>query len=95
MKAKITLNNIKSFIEGNTQMLLDGLGLKEDYYKEQIAYRQLMCKDDCVPKGACKYCGCSLPGKFYATKSCNNGIKFPDLMEEEEWNNFKIKNGIN
>lgn len=93
MKPKITLKNIKAYIEGNTQMALDGLGLKPDYYKEQIAYRMLKCKD-CLQEGRCKYCGCSVPGKMYVVESCNNGQIFPNLMNEEEWNKYKEDNGI-
>lgn len=93
MDRKITLKNIKQYIEGNTQMILDGFGLKENYYKEQIAYRMLKC-EDCLSNGKCKYCGCDTPGKFYVKESCNNGIRFPDLMDKEHWENFKIKNDI-
>lgn len=91
---KITLKNLKSYIEGNTQMILDGFGLQPLYIQEQIAYRMLQCKDDCMIKRECKYCGCSVPGKLYVKESCNNGIRFPDLMDELHWNNFKEKNGI-
>jgi hypothetical protein len=35
MKQKITLKNIKAYIEGNIQMRLDGLGLKPLHYQEQ------------------------------------------------------------
>ncbi len=93
MGHKITLKNIKAYIEGNTQMTLDGLGLKPDYYKEQIAYRMLQCRD-CMSKGECSYCGCSVPGKLYVTQSCNNGKRFPDLMDEEDWNKYKEDNDI-
>lgn len=93
MGHKITLKNIKAYIEGNTQMTLDGLGLKPDYYKEQIAYRMLQCRD-CLQQGQCKYCGCSVPGKLYVSQSYNNGERFPDLMNEEEWNKYKIANDI-
>ena len=94
MKHKINLNNIKQYLEGNTEMLKDKLGLQPDYYKEQIAYRMLQCKDDCVPKGECLYCGCSLPGKMYVTQSCNYGSRFPDLMNEDNWNKYKKENEI-
>lgn len=93
MSQKITLKNIKAYIQGNTQMILDGLGLKEDYYKEQIAYRMLQCQD-CMNNGKCHYCGCNVPGKLYVKESCNNGIRFPDLMNKEHWEKFKKDNNI-
>lgn len=93
-ETKITLKNIKSYIEGNTQMILDGFGLQPLYIQEQIAYRMLQCKNDCMIQKKCKYCGCNVPAKLYVKESCNNGIRFPDLMDEIHWNNFKEKNGI-
>ena len=81
MKQQITLKNIYSFIQGNLQMRLDGIGLKHKYYQEQIAYRMLEC-------------GCNLPGKLYVDKSCNNGERFPDLMNEEDWLIYKKEHEI-
>lgn len=94
MKHKITLDKIKQFIQGNTNMLLTELGTKPEYYKEQIAYRMLQCKDDCLVNKECKYCGCKVPGKLFVDKSCNNNERFPDIMNEEDWNNFKMSNNI-
>jgi len=93
MKHKITLNNIKQYIEGNANMLLTELGSKPDYYKQQIAYRALKCSD-CWINRECQQCGCSLPGKWYVDKSCNNGQKFPDIMNEQDWIKFKSDNNI-
>lgn len=93
MKTKITLKNIKAYIEGNIQMRLDGLGMKPEYYKEQIAYRMLQCRD-CLQQGQCKYCDCDVPGKLYVSESCNGGKRFPDIMNEEDWNLYKEQNGI-
>lgn len=91
---KITLKKINQFIEGNSQMLMDSMGMKPDWYKEQIAYRMLQCKDDCIPAKACKYCGCAVPGKLYVTESCNYGSRFPNLMNEEDWIKYKKEYGI-
>lgn len=44
--------------------------------------------------GYCVNCGCEVPGKLYVNKSCNGGYRFPDLMEKDEWDKFKIKNNI-
>jgi len=94
MNKKITLSNIQQYLEGNSQMILDRMGLQPDWYREQIAYRMLQCKDDCIPAGKCKYCGCSVPGKLYVTQSCNYGSRFPDLMNEENWNKYKEEHQI-
>ena len=93
MKKKITLKNIYSFIQGNLQMRLDGMGLKPQYYQEQIAYRMLQCQD-CYKQKRCKKCNCPLPDKFYVTKSCNDGEIFPDLMNEEDWLIYKEEHEI-
>jgi hypothetical protein len=90
---KITLKNIKQFLEGNIQMHLDGLGLQPEYYKEQIAYRMLTCQD-CLKKNKCHYCGCDVPGKLYVKESCNDGKRFPNLMNENDWNEYKKRNKI-
>ena len=54
----------------------------------------MVCKNDCVKLGYCKYCGCSIPGKLYVTTSCNNGERFPDLMCEADWEKYKTENNI-
>lgn len=94
MSQKITLNNIKEFIEGNTRMLLSERGKQPQHLQEQYAYRILQCQNDCAIKKECKYCGCSFPGKIYVSKSCNNGERFPDLMNAKEWEEFKKENKI-
>lgn len=94
MKPKITIKNIKSFIEGNSKMFLDKAGFQAEHIKEQIAYRKLICDDVCGKLGHCEVCNCSYPGKLYVHKSCNNGEKFPDLMSAKDWEEFKIKNNI-
>lgn len=84
---------VKQFIEGNLNMLEDDMFGKPQYYKEQILYRASKCQD-CYRIGKCLNCGCSLPGKHYVKESCNNGLRFPDLMEEEDWIKFKEDNNI-
>lgn len=93
MKKKITLKNIKQYLEGNAKMLANDVGFLAPHIAEQVAYRMLLCKD-CMIKGACQYCGCDVPGKLYVAQSCNNGERFPDMMNLEDWNNFKKDNQI-
>ena len=79
MSKKITLNNIRNYIDGNTRMHMGKLGLNPAHIQEQIAYRLLTCKDDCVIEGACKVCTCPLPNRAFSKESCNQD-RFPDLI---------------
>jgi len=93
-KPKITLKNIFSYIEGNSQKALEHLNLQPQHIKEQIAYRRLLCKDDCAIQGKCIYCGCEFYGKTSVQESCNKGMRFPNLMGKQEWEEFKFKNNM-
>jgi hypothetical protein len=94
MKQKITFKNIKSFLEGNSQLLLEELNLQPPHIQEQIAYRRLICKDDCAVADECIVCGCSFKGKTSVKESCNKE-RFPDLMGNLEWIKYKQDNNIN
>jgi hypothetical protein len=97
MSKKITYKNIYNFFEGNSRMILSKLGIIKialsTHIDDQIAYRLLICKDDCVPAGKCKVCGCGLPGRAFSSLSCNKE-RFPDIMSEEDWINYKKENNI-
>lgn len=94
MKQKITFKNIKQYIEGNSQLILEELKLQAPHIQEQIAYRRLICKDDCAVTNTCKECGCDFKGKTSVSQSCNNGERFPDLMSNLEWEKYKIEKEI-
>jgi len=94
MKEKITINNIFSYLEGNVQMILEEFNFQPQHIKEQIAYRRLLCKDDCGIDNMCIYCGCNAKGKSSVKKSCNKGKRFPDLMNKNQWTTYKIENEI-
>lgn len=91
MTKKITLTNVLSYLEGNTQLILEELKLQPQHIQEQIAYRRLVCKDDCAITRKCKYCGCDFRGITSIAKSCNDGERFPPLMSGPEWEEFKKK----
>lgn len=93
MKQKITLHNIKSFLEGNGQRVLEGLQLQPIHIQEQIAYRRLACADDCAITSECIKCGCDFKGKTSVRESCNPE-RFPDLMSNSEWIKYKESNDI-
>lgn len=91
MSQKITKQNIYNFIEGNTRMFTEAF--QATHIKEQIAYRSLLCKDDCALNGKCIVCGCSYPGRIHTSKTCNEE-RFPDMMAGLEWQEFKKDNNI-
>jgi hypothetical protein len=94
MSKEITISNIKSYLEGNGQRILEELKLQPSHIKEQIVYRRLLCKDDCAKTNKCIKCGCDFKGKTSVVKSCNNGERFPDLMGKSEWEEFKKDKNI-
>ncbi len=87
------IKNLEQYLEGNSKLFYDKFIGLPDHTKEQIAYRSLKCPD-CIEEGACKCCGCDLPGKHYVKRSCNRGVRFPDLMDKEEWKQYKKENNI-
>ena len=91
MSKEITLNNIYNFIEGNTRLFTKSI--QPEHIKQQIAYRMLLCKDDCAKEGHCIKCGCDYPGRIYTTESCNTD-RFPDCMSRIDWEEFKKDKNI-
>ena len=88
---KLTIENIKNYVEGRGNQLLSSIDQKSDSFIEQINHRKSLCVD-CLQEGKCKYCGCQVPGRLYSTTSCNKGERFPDLMPDEQWEEFKKNN---
>ena len=86
---KITPKKVLQFLEGNIKMLGDTLHVLPRHEREQVLFRADICKDDCMARGYCRYCGCNVPGKLYVNKSCNNGERFPDLMTAAKWEEYK------
>ena len=82
------------FIEAHVKMLGERFRELPQYQKEQITYRYNICKNTCVAAGKCEHCGCKVPGRLYASRTCNEGKKFPDLMGAGEWERFKKDNNI-
>jgi hypothetical protein len=89
----ITPEKIRQYIEGNIKLWGDRFNMIPKHIKEQIIWRSFICSD-CVDNGSCKYCGCEVPGKLYVTKSCNDGDRFPDLMDKQDWLEYKLQNNI-
>ncbi len=91
---KITPKKILQFIEGNLKMLGDTFHILPQHEREQVLFRADICKDDCMARGYCRYCGCNVPGKLYVNASCNKGERFPDLMTAAKWEEYKKEHGI-
>lgn len=91
---EITIKNIRSFIEGHARSYLDKICLLPHYTKEQVFYRIYTCRNTCIPYSKCEKCTCPAIGKSYATQSCNLE-KFPNLMQEVEWEEYKVEKSIN
>lgn len=95
---EITLSNIRSFFQGHARAYLDKISLLPLYTREQVFYRIYTCRESCVPYKKCEICKCnalkkSYSTKSYSTKSCNLS-KFPNLMSETDWEQYKVNNNI-
>jgi len=94
MNKEITFKNVRAFIKGNILYYINELFGRPKYIKEQVLYRLNLCKDDCLITNECIYCGCPPRKKSHLKESCNDGNRFPDLMEKQEWKNYKNENAI-
>ena len=94
MKPGLNLRNLKSFTQAATRIITNKLFGLPMHIQEQVAFRHSLCENDCfVPnekgKIGCKYCGCDPWGKAFGTESCNDGERFPDLMNDIDWTKYK------
>ena len=92
---KVKIKDIKSFLEGNFRFFKNKFLASPDYINEQVQYRLYLCKDDCLVANACKHCSCPPRKKAWVNDSCNDGERFPDLMNKVDWEKFKQENNIN
>jgi hypothetical protein len=88
-KPQLTLKNVKSFFQATRRILYNKLLGLPKHIQEQVAYRHSLCQEDCFTVGRCKYCGCDPWAKAFADESCNEGERFPNLMNDDEWDRFK------
>ena len=91
---KRTVKDILSYLEGNTKFYLDKFIGLSNHIQEQITWRLLICKEDCVKNQECEYCGCPPDRKAFTNESCNGGDRFPDLMGSIEWEEYKKQHNI-
>lgn len=86
-----------------TSLFKDNSSIKEffdapKHVKEQFIWRLEMMKlskqgQECLAKGVC-LCGCDVPDLQLANDACE-GNCYPEMMDEKQWNTFKIKNHFN
>lgn len=87
--------NIKNYIEGNFKYFQNKLTNGRPRHEiEQVVWRLSKCENDCLINNKCIYCGCPPKKKAFIKESCNDGERFPDLMNEEDWNKYKLENNI-
>lgn len=93
MSKKITLSNIKGFIQGYARVIAeDTVGLPS-HIKEQIEERIKLVADkspECLSGGSCVKCGCSMPEKTYEDRPCE-GECYGPMLSKQEWENQKQK----
>lgn len=90
---KNLLTNIRNFIEGYSRLFYNRLIGLPKYQQEQIEYRTSLCKDDCAKQGKCIVCSCTFPDRLFTITTCNKD-RFPDILNEEEWKQYKKDNGL-
>tara|TARA_R110000851_G_scaffold315229_5_gene477627 strand:+ start:17531 stop:17821 length:291 start_codon:yes stop_codon:yes gene_type:complete len=86
-KKQWTVDNISSFLEGNLKWAKSKLIDVPVHIREQLQHRENLC-GDCIANEGCIKCGCPPAKKRFVKKSCNLE-RFPDLMNADEWNEFK------
>ena len=91
-KAKITLPNIKAFIEGTLRYRFyysKWFGfLIQKHIREQIDCRIKSMREICYKQGYCEECGCKTTHLQMANKSCA-GYCYPSLYSKKGWQNLK------
>jgi hypothetical protein len=92
MSKKITLGNIKAYIQGNLRYRLfysKWLSwLLPLHIFEQISYRLFVMNKECYNNGECVKCGCSTPQLQMANKACH-GKCYPIMMNRTDWFIYK------
>lgn len=85
---KITEENILNFLSGYKNLALTKIKKSPPWMEEMVEYRAFLCKP-CLDNGKCLYCGCSTPGLFYAPLKKDPQKRWPTILNEEAWNQFK------
>lgn len=92
MKAKLTLSNIKGYIQAHFRQALDDLDFLPEHIKEQAQWRlkQIAEKSpECLEKDSCVICSCQVSSKVFEDRACE-GNCYPEMMTEVLWNKFNL-----
>lgn len=96
--AKITLSNIKGYIQGNFRKVLDDFGELPEHIVHQAKWRlnQVKIKSPkCYEEDKCQHCGCQISAKVFEDRGCSNDeLCYPKMMNEIEWESFKLEEDI-
>lgn len=104
---KITFKNILRYLQGWKRYIVyyltkrsiflkrvsDSIDLLPKHKKEQFEWRLLVMNKKCLQGGNCVICGCQTPQLQMIDDACS-GKCYPKMMDEKEWNEYKIKNHI-
>jgi hypothetical protein len=93
LKDIFDIKNVSNFIEGHAKYIYDRIIGLPKHQQEQMLWRLSICKDDCLVTGECIICKCPPEKKATTISSCNPE-RFPDMMDEEQWNEYKEVNNI-
>lgn len=85
---KVTTNDVLNFLEGNFKFYKSIFIEEPEHIQEQLAYRYKLCEKDCIPDNKCIVCKCPPIKKHFVKSSCNPD-RFPDLMNADDWEEFK------
>jgi len=86
-RSDITIDNVGNFLKGNFEYYKSKIVEVPEHIREQLQHRLSLC-GDCIERNGCIKCNCPPLKKHFLKKSCNPQ-RFPDLMEAEEWEEFK------
>lgn len=93
---KITLKNIKAYLQGNYRYRLYYSKFKwliRKHIREQIDYRIEIMNPECYKRGTCIGCGCMTTALQMANKQCD-GNCYPPMLSKIEWLRFEMRSGV-
>lgn len=85
--AKITLSNIKGYIQAHFRQALEDLDFLPEHIKEQAQWRlkQIAEKSpECLEKDSCVICSCQVSSKVFEDRACE-GKCYPEMFSKEAW----------
>lgn len=90
--ARFNARNVFKVADSIHYQAKEKAGLLPKHLMEQFSHRKKVCKP-CLDNGKCLVCGCKTPGRMYSRSACAGG-KYPALMNEQEWEKYKVDQKI-